>query len=68
MAIMGLLRSRKFMLAVLGVVNTLVSHYLDIPPDVWQSVDALLLAVIAGIALEDAAAKVAAKPPAGPAE
>jgi hypothetical protein len=59
-----LLKSSKFLLAVLGVVNTLVSHYLSIPDDVWQSVNVLLLAVVAGIAVEDAAAKVAAKPPA----
>jgi hypothetical protein len=55
--VQSLLRSRKFLLACLGVVNTLASHYLDIPKDVWLSIDALLLAVIAGIAVEDAAEK-----------
>lgn len=57
-AIKGLLRSRKVLLAALGILNTLASHYLDIPQDVWLSIDALLLAVIAGIAVEDAAQKV----------
>lgn len=51
-------KSSKFWLAVLGVVNTLVSHYLDIPPEVWASVDALLLTVIVSITAEDAAAKL----------
>jgi hypothetical protein len=49
----SLLRSRKVLLAVLGVVNTLVSHYLEIPADVWVSIDALLVVLIASIAYED---------------
>ena len=57
--VQSLLRSRKFLLAVLGVISTLVAHYLDIPKDVWLSIDGLLLAVIAGIAVEDAAEKSA---------
>lgn len=64
--IKSLLKSRKFLLAVLGVVNTLVSHYLDVPTEVWASVDALLLAVIAGIAAEDVAEKRAGGTPGNP--
>jgi len=52
-----LLKSSKFWLAVLGVVNTLVSHYLNIPVEVWASVDALFLVVIASICAEDVATK-----------
>jgi uncharacterized Tic20 family protein len=49
----SLFRSRKFLVALLGVITTLVSHYLNIPAEVWASIDALLLTVIAGIAYED---------------
>jgi len=48
-----ILLSRKFLLALLGFVNTIVSHYLKLPTEVWAAVDALLLVVIAGIAYED---------------
>lgn len=50
-------RSRKFWLAVYGVVQTLVLHYFAVPADIITSVDALIVVVIAGIALEDAAYK-----------
>ncbi len=61
----SLLRSRKVLLAVLGVVQTLVLHYLDLPTEVWASINALLLAVIGGIAIEDAATKKAGQTPGG---
>jgi hypothetical protein len=54
----ALLRSRKFWLAVLGVINTIVAHYFAVPEDVWQAINALLLVVIAGITIEDAATKI----------
>ena len=53
----ALLWSRKFWLAVFGVVQALVLHYLNVPDDVWQTIAALVITVIAGITLEDAAAK-----------
>ena len=53
----SLLRSRKVLLAALGVVQSLVLEYLNIPSEVWLSINALLIAVIAGIAHEDAASK-----------
>ena len=56
-ALLALLRSRKFLLAVFGVVQAIVLHYLNVPDDVWQSITVLVTAVIAGIAIEDAAAK-----------
>jgi hypothetical protein len=52
-----LLHSSKFWLAVLGVINTVVSHYLNIPAEVWASVDGLLVTVIASTAAEDVAEK-----------
>jgi hypothetical protein len=54
----SLLQSRKFWLAVIGVAQTVLFQFLpDFPPDVWQAINVLLLAVIAGIAVEDAAEK-----------
>ena len=53
----GLLHSRKFWLAVFGVVQALVLHYLSVPEEIWQSIVALVGVLIAAIAFEDAAEK-----------
>jgi hypothetical protein len=55
----GLLKSRKFWLAVFGVVQAVVLYYLEIPDQVWQTVATLVGVLIAGIAVEDAGAKAA---------
>lgn len=54
----SLLRSRKVWLAIIGVAQTIIFTLLpDFPAEVWQAINVLLLAVIAGIAVEDAAEK-----------
>jgi hypothetical protein len=58
-ALLGMLRSRKVMLAVIALIHTLAAYYLSVPAEVWGAIDALFLAVIAGIAHEDAAEKKA---------
>lgn len=59
----GLLRSRKVWLAIIGVLQTVIFTALpDFDPAVWQAINVLLLAVIAGIAIEDAAEKMGQKP------
>ena len=55
------LHSRKFWLAVFGVVQAVVAHYLNIPDDIWQSIVALVIVLIGSIAVEDAALKVSGK-------
>ena len=50
-------KSRKFWLAVLGVVQTIVAHYFEVPQDIWLAIDGLLVSLIMGIAIEDAGAK-----------
>ena len=55
----SLLHSRKFWLAVFGIVQALVLHYLQVPGDIWQSVVGLVMVLIAGIAIEDAGEKSA---------
>lgn len=54
-------KSRKFWLAVLGVVQTIAAHYLNIPEPIWISVNALLVTLITGIAIEDAGAKASGR-------
>jgi hypothetical protein len=62
-ALKALLRSRKFLLAVLGLVQTVLFQFVpDFPQEVWIAIDALLAAVIVGIAVEDGAAKWGAGP------
>lgn len=53
----GLLRSRKFWLAVFGIVQALVLHYLAVPEEIWQAITVLVSVLIAGIAIEDAGEK-----------
>ena len=48
-------KSRKFWLAVYGVVQTLVLHYFAVPTDIIAAVDALIVVLISSIAYEDAA-------------
>lgn len=53
----ALLRSRKFWLAVFGVVQTIVFQYFEVPADVWEAINVLVLVLISAIAIEDAAEK-----------
>ena len=54
----GLLRSRKVLLAFVGVVQTVLFQFVpDFPPEVWQSINILIGLVIVGITAEDAAEK-----------
>ena len=55
----GLLRSRKFYLAVFGIVQALVLQYLSVPDEVWLSISGLVAVMIHSIAVEDAAEKSA---------
>jgi hypothetical protein len=50
----ALLYSRKFWLAVFGICQTvLFQYYPQFDRQVWQSIDALLVVLIASIAYED---------------
>lgn len=58
----SLLHSRKFWLAVFGVIQTILFQFVPgFPPQVWQSIDVLVGVLIASIAAEDAAQKFQAK-------
>ena len=52
-----LLSGRKFWLAMVALLQTCIFAFTDMPPAVWLSVDALLVAVIVTIAWEDSALK-----------
>ena len=55
----SLLSGRKFWLAVLAFIQTVVFAFTDFPAVLWGSVDALIVAVILTIAVEDSAMKAA---------
>jgi len=59
----SLFKSRKALIALLGVLQSLTLHYLAVPTEVWQSINGLLLVLIAGIAIEDAGKNVGLPPP-----
>jgi len=50
---LSLLRSRKFLLALSGLIMTLLGHYAGLPTDILAAIDALLASVVLGIAIED---------------
>lgn len=54
----GLLDSRKFWLAVFGVITALVMHFFtDIPLDIWRAIEVLVAVLIMAIAIEDSGEK-----------
>jgi len=59
MEMVPIYKSRKFWLAVVGIVQVLALDYLGVPADIWQAIAGLIGVLIAGIALEDAGAKSA---------
>jgi hypothetical protein len=61
MVLKSLLHSRKFWLALFGVIQALVLFYFEVPESVWQSIVALVGVLITMIAVEDAAEKRAGK-------
>jgi len=55
-----LLSSRKFWLAVFGLLQTIVFQFVpQFPKEVWQAIDVLVGILITTIAVEDAAASIA---------
>jgi hypothetical protein len=57
-AISTLFRSRKFLLALFAVIQTVVFHFIpSIDPELWQAINVLVIVLIGTIAIEDAAEK-----------
>jgi hypothetical protein len=53
-----LIRSRKFWLSVIAVIQTVIFNLLpEFPDEVWQAVNVILLFLVGTIAVEDAAMK-----------
>jgi hypothetical protein len=62
--IQSLLHSRKFWIAVFGLVQTILFHLLPtFPPEIWQAIDTLAAVLIIAIAAEDVALKLAGRHP-----
>ena len=57
----GLIRSRKFWLAVFGVVQVIVLQFFEVPDEVWQSIAGLVAVLIGAIAVEDAGGFIGGK-------
>jgi hypothetical protein len=55
----SMLHSRKVLLALAGLIQTVALNYYGVDPAVWLSIDGLLVAAIGSIAYEDGAAKSA---------
>ena len=55
----GLLRSRKFWIAVFGVVEVIVLSLFGVPPEIWASIAGLAATLIGAIAYEDGKKKEA---------
>jgi len=54
----ALLHSRKFWLAVVALVQTILFQFVpQFPQEVWLSINGVLAVLIAAIAVEDAAEK-----------
>ena len=60
--IQSLLYSRKFWLAVFGIIQAVVLNYFSVPEEIWQSITVLVGVLIASIAIEDAGEKSATPP------
>lgn len=55
----GLLKSRKFWLAVFGLGASIFFHYLpDFPVEIWLALEGLITILILSIAIEDAGSKI----------
>lgn len=55
----GLLYSRKFWLAIFGLIASLVFYFLPaFPVEIWIAVEVLVTVLIASIAVEDAGSKI----------
>lgn len=52
---MMLLKSRQFWVAVLALIQTLVLNYLNVPAEIWASIDAILVVVIGTFTVEQVA-------------
>jgi hypothetical protein len=56
--IISLFHSRKFLLAVVALAQTVLFQFVpSFPPAVWQAIDGVLVILIVSIAAEDVAEK-----------
>jgi len=54
----SLLHSRKFWIAVFGLIQTIVFQFVpSFPQEIWMAIDTLVIVLIGAIAWEDAAEK-----------
>ena len=51
----AILKSRNFWLAVVGVLQSFLFYYIDVPQELWLSIDVLIGVLITAFTVEDAA-------------
>ena len=62
--ILSLFKSRKFWLALVGVVQTIFFFFWpEAPAGLWEAINTILLILIGAIAVEDAATKLSGRNP-----
>jgi hypothetical protein len=58
MALQSLLKNKAFWLAVVALLQTILLNYLNVPNDIWISINAILMVLIAAFTIDDAARSV----------
>jgi len=53
-------RNKSVLLALVGVIQSIVNEYLHVSQTLWLSIDGLLIALIGAWAVEEAATRVVA--------
>lgn len=57
-ALVLLFKNKSFWVALLAVIQTLVLKYLNVPSDVWMSIDGLLIVVVGIFTADDIGSKI----------
>ena len=55
---MNILRNKSVLLALVGVIQSVVLQYTGVSQELWIAIDALLISLIAAWAIEDGATRV----------
>jgi hypothetical protein len=58
---MSLFKSRKFWLAVIAVIQTVIGHFIDLSPEVTEAITRILIFLMGFIAVEDSAKKLSGR-------
>jgi len=60
-AFIALFQSRRFWLAIIDSVQIIVLNVLKVDPQIWQAINGIVIALIAGITIEDSAQRISGR-------